>query len=77
MVKESQAPGTVSGFIPTITDTETLAGLYVFQVYWPWYPFLRLNVTANTGVTINGLWLLESDIALPVMFAQDIGQSQI
>lgn len=77
MVKEGQAPATVSAYVPTITDTETVAGVYFFQIYWTWYPYLRINVTANTGVTINGFWLLESDAALPINWAQDLAPSQI
>ena len=77
MVKEGQAPATISAFVPSITDTETVAGLYIFTIFSSWYPYLRLNVTANTGVTINGLWLLESDVAKPIEWAQDMAQSQV
>ena len=60
-----------------ITDTETVAGVYFFAVAQSWFPYLRLNVTANTGVTINGFWLLESDMALPAKWVQDEAPSQI
>ena len=65
-----------AGFPPSIiTDTETVAGLYTFAIAFPWFAYLRINVTANTGVTINGLWLLESDIAKPLEHIQDMTQA--
>src|SRR6266699_69932 len=70
MVKEGQAPATVSAYVPSITDTETAAGVYFFAIAYTWFPYLRINVTANTGVTINGLWLLESDVAKPIEWVQ-------
>lgn len=60
-----------------ITDTETVAGVYFFSIAFPWFPYLRINVTANTGVTVNGLWLIESDVALPIMWNQDMAPSQV
>jgi hypothetical protein len=75
MVKDHTAN---AGFPPSvITDTETVAGIYFFSIAFPWFPYLRINVTANTGVTINGLWLLESDVALPIRFVQDSAPAQV
>lgn len=67
-----------AGYPPSIiTDTETVAAVYFYAIANPWFPYLRLNVTANTNITINGFWLLESDIALPRSWAQDLSPAQI
>jgi len=71
-VKDGSAPASISAFVPGNSDTETVAGVYFFQIWAPWFPYLRLNATANTNVTINGLWLLESDMALPAKWVQDL-----
>jgi hypothetical protein len=59
------------------TDTRIVAGVFLYTLPISWYPQLRLNVTANTNVTINGFWLLEGDSSLPIMWLQDIAPSQI
>lgn len=76
-VKEGTAPATISAFVPGITDTETVAGVYFFTVWSSWFPYFRINVTANTGVTINGLWLMESDVAKPIEWVQDASPAQV
>src|SRR5712692_9082206 len=43
MVKEGQAPATVSSYVPSITDTETVAGVYFFAIAYTWFPYLRIN----------------------------------
>ncbi len=55
-----------------ITVTKTAAGMYYLVIYdrggWS-FPYLRVNMTANTNVTIVNAYLLENDFVKPIDWA--------
>jgi hypothetical protein len=53
-----------------ITDTETTAAVFMFMLTNGWFPYIRLNVTANTNITVTNAWLTEDGIVTPATLAE-------
>ncbi len=42
-----------------ISFTETTSGYFYYVISKGWWPYVRINLSANTGMTLNEGWLLE------------------
>jgi len=42
-----------------ISFTETTSGYFYYVISKGWYPYVRVNLSANTNMTMDEAWLLE------------------
>ena len=42
-----------------ITVTETATGYFYYVISKGWWPYIRINLSANTNMTLNEGWLVE------------------